>query len=204
MDWLSKRKFVVVCHEKVVRIPLEGDEIIRVHGERTLGAAKALMSVKVDEPKLSDISVVRDFIDVFPEDLSMTTATTTNTIVEDGEQEMNFTDEELLQALDIIETPEYFIDHQWQILSHLRTPAAKKMSLNGKRARGDQKVKYKKEPNDVVFFGLAHTTLEGSFVTEASRKRQTATGKENSNPLIADSLLKTIRLSMHLVTTMKH
>ncbi|GJY37158.1 putative ribonuclease H-like domain-containing protein [Tanacetum coccineum] len=33
---------------------------------------------------------------------------------------------------------------------------------------------------------------------------QMATGKENSNPLIADSLLKTIRLSMHLVTTMKH
>nr|GEZ81782.1 putative reverse transcriptase domain-containing protein [Tanacetum cinerariifolium] len=25
MDWLSKRKFVIVCHEKVVRIPLEGD-----------------------------------------------------------------------------------------------------------------------------------------------------------------------------------
>ncbi|GJX46382.1 retrovirus-related pol polyprotein from transposon TNT 1-94 [Tanacetum coccineum] len=34
MDWLSKRKFLIVCHEKVVRIPLEGDEILRVHGER--------------------------------------------------------------------------------------------------------------------------------------------------------------------------
>ncbi|GJR81202.1 putative reverse transcriptase domain-containing protein [Tanacetum coccineum] len=34
MDWLYKRKFVIVCHEKVVRIPLEGDEILRVHGER--------------------------------------------------------------------------------------------------------------------------------------------------------------------------
>ncbi|GJR30190.1 putative reverse transcriptase domain-containing protein [Tanacetum coccineum] len=52
MDWLTKRKFVIVCHEKVVRIPLEG------------------------ESKLSDISVVRDFIDVLPEDLSMTTAMT--------------------------------------------------------------------------------------------------------------------------------
>ncbi|GKB91095.1 hypothetical protein Tco_0963367 [Tanacetum coccineum] len=29
MDWLSKRKFVIVCHEKVVRIPLEGDEILQ-------------------------------------------------------------------------------------------------------------------------------------------------------------------------------
>ncbi|GJX30436.1 hypothetical protein Tco_0238515 [Tanacetum coccineum] len=33
---------------------------------------------------------------------------------------------------------------------------------------------------------------------------QMAIGKEISNPLIADSLLKTIRLSMHLVTTKKH
>nr|GEX71521.1 putative reverse transcriptase domain-containing protein [Tanacetum cinerariifolium] len=68
MDWLSKRKFVIVCHEKVVRIPLDGDEILRVHGERTQGVVKTLMNRKVDEPKLSDISVVRDFIDVFLED----------------------------------------------------------------------------------------------------------------------------------------
>ncbi|GJX64625.1 putative reverse transcriptase domain-containing protein [Tanacetum coccineum] len=34
MDWLSKRKFVIVCHEKVVRIPLEGDEILRIHRNR--------------------------------------------------------------------------------------------------------------------------------------------------------------------------
>ncbi|GKF50880.1 hypothetical protein Tco_0147347, partial [Tanacetum coccineum] len=52
MDWLSKRKFVIVCHVKVVRIPLKGDEILRVYGERTLGAAKALMNAKVDEPRI--------------------------------------------------------------------------------------------------------------------------------------------------------
>nr|GEW26719.1 putative reverse transcriptase domain-containing protein [Tanacetum cinerariifolium] len=44
--------------------------ILRVQKERTLGAAKALMNAKVDEPKLSDIFVVQDFVDVFPEDLS--------------------------------------------------------------------------------------------------------------------------------------
>ncbi|GKG00162.1 hypothetical protein Tco_0301852, partial [Tanacetum coccineum] len=76
MDWLSKRKFAIICHEKVVRIPLEGDEILRVYGERTLGTAKALMNAKVDEPRISDIPVVRDFIDVFLGDLSMTTTTT--------------------------------------------------------------------------------------------------------------------------------
>ncbi|GJV47874.1 putative reverse transcriptase domain-containing protein [Tanacetum coccineum] len=69
MDWLSQNKVVIVCHEKVVEIPLEGSGILRVQGERTLGATKALMNAKVDEPKLSDISVVRDFVDVFPEDL---------------------------------------------------------------------------------------------------------------------------------------
>ncbi|GJS89698.1 putative reverse transcriptase domain-containing protein [Tanacetum coccineum] len=69
MDWLSKRKFVIVCHEKVARIPLEGDEILRVHGEHTQGVVKTLMNTKVEEPKLSDISIVRDFIYVFLEDL---------------------------------------------------------------------------------------------------------------------------------------
>ncbi|GJW60818.1 hypothetical protein Tco_0110153 [Tanacetum coccineum] len=58
MDRLSKRKFAKVCHEKVVRIPLEGDGILRVYGERTQGVVKTLMNAKVDELKLSDISVV--------------------------------------------------------------------------------------------------------------------------------------------------
>ncbi|GJW91503.1 hypothetical protein Tco_0169056 [Tanacetum coccineum] len=70
MDWLSQNKAVIVCHEKVVEIPLIGGEVLRVQGERTLGVAKALMNAKVDEPKVGDISVVRDFVDVFPEDLS--------------------------------------------------------------------------------------------------------------------------------------
>ncbi|GKA16545.1 putative reverse transcriptase domain-containing protein [Tanacetum coccineum] len=65
MDWLSKRKFVIVCYEKVVRIPLEGDEILRVHEERTLGAAKALMNARVDEPRISDIPMARDITDAF-------------------------------------------------------------------------------------------------------------------------------------------
>nr|GFA30649.1 reverse transcriptase domain-containing protein [Tanacetum cinerariifolium] len=34
------------------------------------GIAKALSNVKVDAPKVSDISVVRDFVEVFPKDLS--------------------------------------------------------------------------------------------------------------------------------------
>ncbi|GJS11115.1 reverse transcriptase domain-containing protein [Tanacetum coccineum] len=70
MDWLSQYKPVIVCHEKVVEIPVEDGRILRVHGERAVGITKALKSAKEDEPKLSDISVVREFVDVFPEDLS--------------------------------------------------------------------------------------------------------------------------------------
>nr|GFA91916.1 hypothetical protein [Tanacetum cinerariifolium] len=57
MHWLSEHKVEIVCHEKVVRIPLESGEILIVQGECTPGIAKALSNVKVDEPKLSDISV---------------------------------------------------------------------------------------------------------------------------------------------------
>ncbi|GKE89749.1 hypothetical protein Tco_1567224 [Tanacetum coccineum] len=68
IDSFSKRKLVIECHEKVVEIPMEGSRKLRVQGERTLGAAKALMNATVDEPKVGDISVVRDFVNVFPED----------------------------------------------------------------------------------------------------------------------------------------
>ncbi|GKD65174.1 putative reverse transcriptase domain-containing protein, partial [Tanacetum coccineum] len=55
MDWLSQNKAVIVCHEKVVEIPLIGGEILRVQGERALGVGKTLMNVKVDKPKVGDI-----------------------------------------------------------------------------------------------------------------------------------------------------
>ncbi|GKB98691.1 putative reverse transcriptase domain-containing protein [Tanacetum coccineum] len=70
MDWLSQHKVVIICHEKVVEITVEDSRTLRVHRERTVGIAKALKSAKEDEPKLGDISVVRDFDDVFPEDLT--------------------------------------------------------------------------------------------------------------------------------------
>nr|GEX87947.1 hypothetical protein [Tanacetum cinerariifolium] len=70
MDWLSKNKAKIVCHEKVVRIPLDVGEILRVQEECTLGGTKTLMSTRADEPELNDILFVQDFTDVFPEDLS--------------------------------------------------------------------------------------------------------------------------------------
>ncbi|GJS01931.1 putative reverse transcriptase domain-containing protein [Tanacetum coccineum] len=70
MDWLSNNKAVIVCHEKVVEIPIDEGGILRVHGERIWKAAKALMNVNVDEPRINDIPVVRGFTDVNLEDLS--------------------------------------------------------------------------------------------------------------------------------------
>ncbi|GJX45751.1 hypothetical protein Tco_0262427 [Tanacetum coccineum] len=49
----------------------------------------------------------------------------------------------------------------------------------------------------------ASTDTEGRH-QELTSPEQTATGKDFSNPLIVDSLLKTIWLSMHHVFTMKH
>ncbi|GJT90834.1 putative reverse transcriptase domain-containing protein [Tanacetum coccineum] len=78
MDWLSQNKAVMVCHEKVVEIPLIGGEILRVQGERVLGVGKTLMNVKVDKPKVGGISVVRDFVDVLLEDLELNKLTVKN------------------------------------------------------------------------------------------------------------------------------
>nr|GEY11895.1 putative reverse transcriptase domain-containing protein [Tanacetum cinerariifolium] len=58
MDWLSKHHAKILCDEKVVHIPINGETlIIRV------------MEKKSDEKRLKDILVVREFPDVFPEDL---------------------------------------------------------------------------------------------------------------------------------------
>ncbi|GJZ37974.1 hypothetical protein Tco_0584165, partial [Tanacetum coccineum] len=44
-----QEEVVMVCHENVVRIPLEGDEIRRVHGECTQRVVKTLMNTKTSK-----------------------------------------------------------------------------------------------------------------------------------------------------------
>ncbi|GJQ92136.1 putative reverse transcriptase domain-containing protein [Tanacetum coccineum] len=70
MDWLSNQKAMIVCHEKIVRIPVEGGKVLCVQGERNVRKTNTLMSTKANEPTLSDIPIVRDFEDVFLDDLS--------------------------------------------------------------------------------------------------------------------------------------
>ncbi|GKB44592.1 hypothetical protein Tco_0889534 [Tanacetum coccineum] len=69
MDWLSKRRAKIVCFEKIVQISLSNGEILEVHGERPEGNLKQLKTIKLDEQKLEDILIVRNFPSVFPEDL---------------------------------------------------------------------------------------------------------------------------------------
>ncbi|GJZ60865.1 putative reverse transcriptase domain-containing protein, partial [Tanacetum coccineum] len=70
MDWLSNQKAKIICHEKVVRIPLPGGKVLRVIGESPEEKIRHLMSTKVKEQKQEEIVVVRDFHEVFPNDLS--------------------------------------------------------------------------------------------------------------------------------------
>ncbi|GKA83607.1 putative reverse transcriptase domain-containing protein [Tanacetum coccineum] len=61
MDWLSRHKAKIVCHEKVVRIPLPHGEILRVLGEKPKEKVRCLMSAKIEERMLKDIIVVKNF-----------------------------------------------------------------------------------------------------------------------------------------------
>ncbi|GJU57777.1 putative reverse transcriptase domain-containing protein [Tanacetum coccineum] len=70
MDRLSNYKAEIICHEKVVRIPLSNGKVHRVLGERPEEKARFLMGAKAGDKKQEEIVVVRDFPKVFPDDLS--------------------------------------------------------------------------------------------------------------------------------------
>ncbi|GKE05152.1 putative reverse transcriptase domain-containing protein [Tanacetum coccineum] len=70
MDWLSNHKAKIFFHEKVVRIPLLDGKVFRVLGERPEEKWRHLMSAKAKEQKQEEMVVVRDFPEVFPDDLS--------------------------------------------------------------------------------------------------------------------------------------
>ncbi|GJU52712.1 putative reverse transcriptase domain-containing protein [Tanacetum coccineum] len=59
MDWLRRCHAVIVCDEKLVRIP---------YGNETLISAKKEED-KLEGKQLKDVPIVRDFPEVFPEDL---------------------------------------------------------------------------------------------------------------------------------------
>nr|GFC33322.1 putative reverse transcriptase domain-containing protein [Tanacetum cinerariifolium] len=60
MDWLSKYHAKIICDEKVVHIPIE-DETLIIRAQ--------VMEKKSDEKRLENIPVVKEFLDVFLEEL---------------------------------------------------------------------------------------------------------------------------------------
>ncbi|GJW64071.1 putative reverse transcriptase domain-containing protein [Tanacetum coccineum] len=97
MDWLAKYQAIIVCAEKIVRIPW-GNETLIVHGDGSNRGNETRLNIisctktqkyllkgcptfgnerarrkrredKIEEKRLEDVPIVRDFPDVFPEDL---------------------------------------------------------------------------------------------------------------------------------------
>ncbi|GJZ22135.1 putative reverse transcriptase domain-containing protein [Tanacetum coccineum] len=88
MDWLSKYRAKILCDEKVVHIPIDGETLI-IRGDRSKTRLNLISCIKTekyisrgcqvfmiqvvekkaDEKRLKDIPVVKEFPDVFPEDL---------------------------------------------------------------------------------------------------------------------------------------
>ncbi|GKF02871.1 reverse transcriptase domain-containing protein, partial [Tanacetum coccineum] len=60
MDWLSKYHARIIYDEKVVHTPFDGETLI---------IQAQVMEKKSDEKRLEDIPVVREFLEVFPENL---------------------------------------------------------------------------------------------------------------------------------------
>nr|GEW35340.1 hypothetical protein [Tanacetum cinerariifolium] len=65
MDYLSNHKAEIICHAKVVRIPLLDCKVFRVLGEKPNEKMRQLKSVKAKDKKQREIVVVRDFPEFF-------------------------------------------------------------------------------------------------------------------------------------------
>ncbi|GJY80461.1 putative reverse transcriptase domain-containing protein [Tanacetum coccineum] len=88
MDWLSKYHARIICDEKVVHLPIDGETLI-IRGDQSETRLNLISCIKTeryisqgcqvfiqvtekkksDEKRLEDIPVVREFPEVFPEDL---------------------------------------------------------------------------------------------------------------------------------------
>ncbi|GJW59675.1 hypothetical protein Tco_0109010 [Tanacetum coccineum] len=80
-----------------------------------------------------------------------------NNVGANGELERTYTDDQLLQALDLIDAPPNFLHHQWELYkSNLRTPLAKK-------------TKHKRSPNRIEFFDLSYQSRDGSYIHGMSK-----------------------------------
>ncbi|KAI3757372.1 hypothetical protein L6452_04909 [Arctium lappa] len=89
MDWLSNNHAEIVCSKKLIRLPNPSGEVVVIYGEKRKGEvtiitmAKArkclvkgcssflayVIDVKLKKSKLEDVKIVREFPDIFSDDL---------------------------------------------------------------------------------------------------------------------------------------
>ncbi|GKC14054.1 putative reverse transcriptase domain-containing protein [Tanacetum coccineum] len=74
MDWLRRCHAVIVCDEKIVQVPY-GNETFTFYGNESSNGRESRLTifVKKEENKsegkqIKDVPIVRDFLEVFPED----------------------------------------------------------------------------------------------------------------------------------------
>ncbi|GJT69147.1 reverse transcriptase domain-containing protein [Tanacetum coccineum] len=69
-EWVTWRRIVELGFRvQIIRIPLPNGEILEVQGERPEKDIGSLACIKTDEKNLDNIRVVRDFPEIFPDDL---------------------------------------------------------------------------------------------------------------------------------------
>nr|GEY67447.1 hypothetical protein [Tanacetum cinerariifolium] len=71
MDWLAKYHAVIICDEKIIRIPY-GDEVLILRGDDCDDGTQVTSKKAEDkskEKRLEDVPIVREFLEVFPKDL---------------------------------------------------------------------------------------------------------------------------------------
>ncbi|GJQ91198.1 putative reverse transcriptase domain-containing protein [Tanacetum coccineum] len=71
MDWMAEHRAEVVCYEKYVRVPY-GNDMLIVQGKRSGVKNESRLEeeeTEIPERRIKDMPVVRDFSEVFPEDL---------------------------------------------------------------------------------------------------------------------------------------
>ncbi|GKF10491.1 putative reverse transcriptase domain-containing protein, partial [Tanacetum coccineum] len=71
MDWIAEHRTEVVCYEKYIRVPY-GNDMLIVQGERSGVKNESRLEeeeTEIPEWQIEDVPVVRDFSEVFLEDL---------------------------------------------------------------------------------------------------------------------------------------
>ena len=69
IDWLSLIDVVKVCRTKILKIPLNRVGMLEIQDEKSESSKQSLTSATNKVVKLIDIPVIREILDVFPDEV---------------------------------------------------------------------------------------------------------------------------------------